>query len=204
MLREAIAKGRGKLDSANSLLAQRKARLEELEASRTVVERSHGICQSVAKMTQENLSVQLDSLINLALNTCFPNQYRFDTRFVENRGKTELRFVLTDLNTGKENDDIINGFGGGLVDVVSLALRLCLHSLDDSESVIVLDEPFKFLSRDLRSQAACLIRELSERLNLQFIIITHIPEIEEIGNKVFQVEKEDGISKIRVISKGEK
>lgn len=198
-MREIISKARTQLNSLNTLVSLKEKQLEELEQSQEVVDKSHRICQSVAKKTQDSLSVQLDSLINLALETCFPNQYEFKTSFIENRGKTELQFVLTDKITGKDNDDIIDGFGGGLIDVVSLALRLCLHTLEGSSKLVVLDEPFKFLSQDLRSKAANLIQELSHKLDLQFIIITHIPEIADVGDRLFEVKKIDGISNTTVV-----
>lgn len=198
-MRDIILKARTQLDSLNFLLSRKEEQLGELKVSQEVVDKSHRICQSVAKKTQENLSIQLDSLINLALETCFPNQYEFKTSFTENRGKTELQFVLFDKITGKTNDDILDGFGGGLIDVVSLALRLCLHTLEGSEKLIVLDEPFKFLSQDLRSRASSLLQELSHKLNLQFIIITHIPEIMEVGDRIFEVKKIDGISNVAVV-----
>ena len=198
-MREIISKARTQLNSLNTLVSLKEKQLEDLEQSQEVVDKSHRICQSVAKKTQDSLSVQLDSLINLALETCFPNQYKFKTSFIENRGKTELQFVLTDKITGKDNDDIIDGFGGGLIDVVSLALRLCLHTLEGSSKLVVLDEPFKFLSQDLRSKAANLIQELSHKLDLQFIIITHIPEIADVGDRLFEVKKIDGISNTTVV-----
>ena len=198
-MREIISKARTQLNSLNTLVSLKEKQLEDLEQSQEVVDKSHRICQSVAKKTQDSLSVQLDSLINLALETCFPNQYKFKTSFIENRGKTELQFVLTDKITGKDNDDIIDGFGGGLIDVVSLALRRCLHTLEGSSKLVVLDEPFKFLSQDLRSKAANLIQELSHKLDLQFIIITHIPEIADVGDRLFEVKKIDGISNTTVV-----
>ena len=198
-MRDIIEKAKMQLDSQRLLLTQRKERLEELTNLQEVVDKSQRLCQSVAKKTQESFSIQLKSLINLALETCFPNQYTFDTEFVENRGKTELRFVLIDNRTNQKTDDILYSFGGGLVDVVSLALRLCLYSLERSDNLIILDEPFKFLSVDLRPKAAELLKELSYKLNLQFIIITHIPEIAEIADKLFKVEKIDGISNVEIL-----
>lgn len=187
------------LDLQKTLLTQRQNRYDSLVKMQEVIDHSQRLCQSVAKKTQDNLSLQLKSLINLALETCFPGQYTFDAQFVENRGKTELKFILIDNLTGQVNDDILYSFGGGLVDVVSLALRLCLYSLEKSDNLIVLDEPFKFLSVDLRPKAALLLKELSYKLNLQFIIITHIPEIEEVADKLFKVQKVDGVSRVEVI-----
>ena len=198
-MREIISKARMKLDSLNTLLLERESQLENLKQLQEIVDKSQRICQSVAKKTQENLSIQLNGLINLALETCFPNQYEFRTNFIENRGKTELRFVLYDKRTKTETDSIMDSFGGGLIDIVSLALRLCLHTLEGSGKLIVLDEPFKFVSQDLRLRAASLIQELSHKLNLQFIIITHIPEIAEVGDKIFEVKKTDGISNVSVV-----
>ena len=49
--------------------------------------------------------------------------------------------------------------------------------------LVVLDEPFRFLSAEYREKARDLIVVLAAELNVQFIIVTHIQEL-EIGSIV--------------------
>ena len=48
---------------------------------------------------------------------------------------------------------------------------------------VVLDEPFRFVSREYRPAIAELVKELSEELNVQFVLVTHSSEF-EIGKVV--------------------
>jgi len=41
-----------------------------------------------------------------------------------------------------------------------------------------------------------LLKELSEKLDLQFIIVTHLDELTECADKTFNVKIRKGISKI--------
>jgi len=68
--------------------------------------------------------------------------------------------------------------------------------LGHSDNVIILDEPFRFLSKDLQPRAGEIMRELSHRLNIQFIMVTHAKEMIEISDRVFEVSQIDGISKV--------
>ena len=69
-----------------------------------------------------------------------------------------------------------------------------------TDNVIVLDEPFRFLSRDLQERAGEILKTLSERMQLQIIMVSHIGEIIDVADKVFEVKKnEEGISKVKEI-----
>jgi DNA repair exonuclease SbcCD ATPase subunit len=63
--------------------------------------------------------------------------------------------------------------------------------------LIILDEPFKFISRDLQERAGEILKTLSKKMNLQILMVTHIPEFIEVADKVFEVKKNDkGISRV--------
>ena len=89
-----------KKQSNEELLKTRKQRLKEIKAETEEVLKSLSVCQKVAKEVQSQLSVKIDSIVNLALATCFGNEYTFELRYVPSRGKTEVEFVL--LQNGKD------------------------------------------------------------------------------------------------------
>ena len=59
-----------------------------------------------------------------------------------------------------------------------------------------MDEPLKFLSKDLQSRAAEMLQDLSHRLKLQFIIVTHEEQLVEGADRVFRVTKTGQYSKV--------
>jgi DNA repair exonuclease SbcCD ATPase subunit len=111
--------------------------------------------------------------------------------------------VFISQKTGGEIDPM-NASGGGVLDVVCFALRLACYTLEtNSNNVIVFDEPFRFLSADLRESACEIISKLSNQLSIQIIMVTHISEFVGIADKVFVVSKDsNGKSKV-IVKKGD-
>jgi DNA repair exonuclease SbcCD ATPase subunit len=60
-----------------------------------------------------------------------------------------------------------------------------------------MDEPLRFLSEDLQEKASLMIKELSKKLKLQFIIITHEPTLATYADKEFRVTIKNGISNVK-------
>lgn len=69
--------------------------------------------------------------------------------------------------------------GGGVVDVAAFALRvscLMLHRPRLSK-VVVLDEPFRFVSAEYQENVGRMLEELASDLDLQVIMVTHNEEL---------------------------
>lgn len=162
-----------------------------------LIEKAQSFLQDVAQKTQSKLKLQIEDIVNVALETCFPDEYEFTIQFNIARGKTEAELVFVSKRTGLRIDPM-NASGGGVVDLTSFALRIACYTLqNNSNNVIILDEPFRFISKDLQIRAGEILKTLSSKLNLQIILVTHIPELIGIGDRVFEVKKNDeGISKI--------
>ena len=56
------------------------------------------------------------------------------------------------------------------------------------------------MSKDLQQRVGEILKTLSERMNLQIIMVSHIGEIIDVADKVFEVKKnENGISRVKVV-----
>ena len=84
-------------------------------------------------------------------------------------------------------EDPVNEAGGGVIDVAGFALRVSALLLQKPQRrrLIVMDEPFRFLSADRRHTIPVMLEYLAEEFDLQFVFITHMEEL-TIG-KVIQV-----------------
>jgi len=173
---------------------------KQLNHDLKLLEDAQVFLQKIAQETQEHLRFQIEDIVNLALETCFPGEYVFQIKFEISRGKTEAELVFLDQKT-KRQIDPMNASGGGVVDLTTFALRIACYALErGTDNVIVLDEPFRFLSRDLQQRAGEILKTLSERMNLQIIMVSHIGEIIDVADKVFEVKKnENGISRVKVV-----
>jgi ABC-type sulfate/molybdate transport systems ATPase subunit len=81
---------------------------------------------------------------------------------------------------------------GGMKQRVGLARALAMQP-----KVLLLDEPFSALDRDLRAQLTKLVRELVGELGVPLVHVTHsVTEARLLADQVVRVEKG------RVVSKG--
>lgn len=159
------------------------------------------ILQQIAKETQEQLEYRISELVSLSLSAVFPNPYAMRLLYEMKYNKTEAQLVFE--REGNVIDPLSSG-GYGPVDIASFALRCSLWSLRNKEldNVIILDEPFKNINdatRKLHRNAAAMLKEVSEKIGVQFILTSQIPEIEEIADTVFDVKMEAGVSEVKQI-----
>lgn len=152
-------------------------------------EQAREIVKEVGLKTQQQLQYQIGDIASMALNAIFPDDpYELKVEFVQRRNKTECDLLF--VRDGQEVDPISSS-GGGAVDVAAFALRIASWSMQRPRTmpVIILDEPMRFLSEDRQEFASRVIEELSKRLNLQFIIVTHEPVLTLHADRVFEVSK---------------
>ena len=137
------------------------------------------------QFTQSYLKEYIESMVTTALQAVFEEDYKFIIDFDIKRNKPEASLKL--LIRGEEVDPS-NSVGGGILDIASFAFRIVLWSIKNpkSNNIIILDEPFRFLHGNIEN-AIKMTKEISNKLNIQFIIVSQIPEIAEGADKVWGV-----------------
>src|SRR5690606_22331285 len=115
--------------------------------------------------------------VTRCLQSIFDKPYEFQIKFLQKRGRTEAQMVF--VRDGQEIDPL-TASGGGVIDVAAFALRMAslMLSRPTPRRIIILDEPFKFVSEGRRPQIRQLLEELSEQTGFVFLMTTHIPELE--------------------------
>jgi len=152
------------------------AHLDEAEREVKTVEKAQIVVQEVAAAVQQQAHRSIAGVVSRCLEAVFDDPYEFRIAFEQKRGKTEA--VLKFVRNGAVVDPM-TASGGGVVDVAAFALRLaCLVlSRPAKRRLLVLDEPFRFLSRDLRPKVKQLIETLAEEMKIQFVVVTHDPAL---------------------------
>jgi len=153
------------------------------------------ILQTVAQQTQEELRYQISELATLAMRSVFDDPYEIKITFEQKRGKTEANILFT--KNGNDVDPMTDS-GGGAVDIASLALQLSLWAIMSprTRNTFILDEPLKWLKgNELPERGARMIKEFSEKLGVQIIMVSHSPELIESADRVFEIIQKKGISK---------
>lgn len=194
-IRGQLERKRGQQAQTEKLLRQAEARLQQAQARLVEHEQAREIIREVGLKTQQALSYHISEITSLALEAVFDDPYELKIDFVHRRNKTEC-----DLYFERNGSQIspIDASGGGAVDVAAFALRVACWSMEKPRSrpVIILDEPLRFLSRDMQERASQMIKEISEKLGVQFIIVTHEEMLTESADKVFSITNKKGKSKV--------
>jgi DNA repair exonuclease SbcCD ATPase subunit len=186
----------GARNSIQSEIERKQSIQSSLKKRKRNIEEAQIIIQKVAKDTQEELSENISKIVTLALNSIFDARYEFGISYDPKRGKTEARLFF---KKGENEVSPMDDSGGGVVDVASFALRIGLWYLSRPRpsNTMILDEPFKFLSRDLQNRATEMLKLLSNKLGIQFIIVSHDLAIIEGADKTFEVIIKKGVSEVK-------
>src|SRR3990167_2451903 len=149
------------------------------------LQKARVLIAEAGKYTQSYLKDYIESMVTTALQAVFEEDYQFVIDFDIKRNKPEAKISL---KLRGEETDPSNSVGGGVLDIASFALRVVLYSIQNpkTDNVIILDEPLRFLHGKIEN-AMKIIKDLSKKLNIQFIIVSQIPEISECADKVFLV-----------------
>ena len=173
------------LRSLNSSLKNEEEKKIKYEKYGLSALEARAIIQNVSKSTQQLLEKQFNSLVTLAIQSVFQDDREFSIEFVEKRNKTEVEcFIIKD----GQKIGLYEG-GGGLVDVTAIGCTIAFWNLErKTRPIFILDEKFKFLhSPTLQKNLSQVLKLISEKLGLQFILITDQSDI--VGDKEFGVIK---------------
>jgi len=198
-LRTALERRKGRLSQIEATLQTGKSNLTEAKRSLHRHEQAREIIREVGLATQQQLQFHIADITSLALEAVFDDPYALVAEFIDRRNKTEC-----DLYFMRDNDlvDPLTASGGGAVDVAAFALRVASWSMQSprSNNVLILDEPFRYLSVNLLSKASEMLKQISKELDLQIIMVTHSPELVEAADAVFEVTLKNKISSVQLIN----
>lgn len=186
---------RGQRDRLDTDIRAGETRIAALKEDAVNAEEARAIIQTVAQQTQQQLEYHISEITSLALAAVFDNPYTLHLVFVQRRNKTEADILLE--RDGQQFRPI-DASGGGVVDIAAFALRVAMWSLGRprSRNTLILDEPFRMLSRDRMSRAAAMLAEISKRLGLQMILVSHSQELIEDADRYFTVSMHKGVSHV--------
>lgn len=192
-LRYILERQKGERNQILVNIRKAKNAIIQLQKELELYTEAQNIVRVVGLRTQQELQLHISGLVSMALNAIFDDPYQLQVDFVQRRNKTEC-----DLSLVKDGlvAHPLTATGGGVVDIVSFALRAVAWTMNTPRTapVFILDEPFHNLSVDLMHRASTMLKQMSEQLGIQMIIVTHEEELEYAADKVFYVSKQNNKS----------
>ena len=149
---------------------------------------------SVSANYRDQLCNLFTSLVTEALTSIFEKDIRFNIKLYSYRNEPAIDVSVIEDNL---EVDPQKSCGGGLNDIISFVIKIIFIYLKKSSKIIILDEPLKFLSRDYIEQSSNFIHEISKRMNIQIILVSHKPDLEISCDKLINIEKSENRSIIK-------
>lgn len=154
-----------------------------------------------AKHAREQGRRQVELLVTQALQFVFGADMEFKVVVEEKRDRPEAEFYVCSTYEGdyKVETTPQDARGGGVVDVISLALRLALlHAFRPPVGgPAVLDEPGKHVSEEYAPQLARFLKGFSQSLGRQVIMVSHNQHLADSADIAYLMEMKQGASRVR-------
>jgi DNA repair ATPase RecN len=169
---------------------------EALQQALTLLEQSNIVSRDFMKS-------EIEKLVTQGLRIIFENSHiEFRINFTTKRNQTEAEFIIS--KGEKEEDritgDILSTYGGGLVDIISISLRIIIMQLMKIQGPLLLDEPGKNISAQYIGNFGRFLTQISKTFERQIIMITHNDRLAAVADNILEVDQINGISKVVIRS----
>jgi DNA repair ATPase RecN len=200
-----ISRQEGKRDQLLELKSNYEDDLAEIVRELDLLEQVMILFQKTSEYARSQAKNQIENLVTKCLQYIFESNIEFRIEVDELRNKANAEFyVINDtpdffLKTKPEQSR-----GGGVVDIVSLALRISFIQTHKPpiEGPLILDEPAKHVSEEYIYNVGDFLRQSSSMFNRQIIMVTHNSHLAALSEDAYRVEMtgtESSISRVKDI-----
>lgn len=179
--------GQCTLLNEQNIVSQEK--IEQLDHNKEVYKKSVELLTIVEKSTKDVIKKGFEEIVTYALQYILnSSEYSLQLEFGRRGNLQEVDFHLKTPDCKEPHDPLLSS-GGGVLDILSLALRISLIGLTKPkiEGFLALDEPFKHLSSNYIPIAGNFVKTISRRINRQVIMVTHKSELVNNADKAIKI-----------------
>ncbi len=143
----------------------------------------------VQTVTRDKIKNEFETLVTYAVKFIYGDNYKFHLDFGTRGNLQELNFSI-ETPEFNEKYDPMDTSGGGILDIISLALRIVLMevSMPKIKGFLLMDEGLKHLSENYLPNANQFLTEISNKLNRQIIFISHESEFINSNHNTIEIK----------------
>ncbi len=184
-------------DGALQRIEQSKRRLDDITRDTKTLTMASTFLQTLSDTTRQQIIDRISSIVTDALQKVKDPNLEFRMNIGTERNQVEVKFVVYEKISQKEYD-IIDSCGGSIADIVTYPLKIALLLKWEPilSRIMILDENFKFVSVVDQEPLGEFVKQVSDKLGIQTILVTHSPVIAAKGHKIFEVTKNGETSKV--------
>ncbi len=179
------------LDYESSTIVRIGRRIKELEDEKAQLVKAVGLIDRCIQIISANGIGKIESIVSDGLRRVFNDSTL--TLVVEKKSQARGNvYRLLVQKDGGEPYDPMNSYGGGVVNVIALLLRLILIKRFKLAKLIVLDEQFNNVSAEYLPTVSALLKTLTDKHGYTILAVTHQPILADAADSVYQVIVETG------------
>lgn len=194
-----------KRDTILDDIKQKEIELEQARLELELKDVSRVLLQKTSDQAREQARVVLESTVTTALQHVFGTNFSASIETDISSGKPVAEiYIITDNGPNKKPTKCKpeEACGGGIVDIVSIALRIAMIQLHQEPKIngpIILDEPGKFVSTDYSVKLAEFLKYISTNFGKQIIFVTHNLDLESISDVCYTAAIKNGTTTVKQI-----
>jgi DNA repair exonuclease SbcCD ATPase subunit len=176
-------------------------RWQACNAERDLLDKVRLLFQLSSDHARTQAKQQLETLVTNALQYVFGSAFRFEIELSDHGGNPTAEFyVVTEWEGQTVKNKPQDARGGGIVDIVSLALRIALIETIKPrlKGPIILDEPGKHVSEDYIVPMIEFLKSVGETFGRQIILVTHNTHLTEAADLAYHVRLSGGRSEVQM------
>lgn len=189
-----------KIDAFNAIEENEK-KVERLGRQIEIYEEARTVFTSVLEKIQEETKARIEGLVTLAIQSVFESEdIFFKIKFEQKNNRVYAVPLIVENDQEYEPEE---DMGGGIIDVISVALRIILWHMETprKRNILILDEPFRFTGK-LVPKAGEMLKYIAKNLNLQVVMVSHDDDLIEICDRVYIIKKINKTSEVKLVKSG--
>lgn len=202
LLRRNLEQAKGKRDLLVQQKEQKGTDLQEVIHNISTYEQVQLLLSKSSEFAREQLKQKIEETVTAALRSIFEDPgISFNIELSSGANPAASWQVISSYKDFEVAANPEDARGGGVTDVVSLALRLALLELarPKHEGPVILDEPGKMISREYLPNVAAFLTKYGEKIGRQIIMVTHHGILVDAADVAWFVQREKGVSKAEQI-----
>ncbi len=200
VLRTRYQQDSGALELLKKQQAEKEQKLTDAQKDVETWQQVQTLFTKVSGFAREQLKSRIEETVTAALQAVFCDdriQFNIEIRTLNDKPAADWTVIshYGDVPVATNPED---GRGGGIADVVSLALRLALLELarPKPDGPIILDEPGKMISREYLPNVAEFLKQYLQKTGRQGIMITHAEALADVADVSYRVSQANGVSEV--------
>lgn len=212
-LRNRHSQAQGQRDLLVALRREKEQQLTQARADIELWRQVQVLLGKASEFAREQLKQRIEQTVTAALAAIFNDssmKFEIEMGNIGGRPAADWRVVSCYGVPAKAGDEdiMVNAYtvtaspedakGGGVTDVVSLALRLALLELSRPRpgGPMLFDEPGKMISREYLPNVAEFLKQYAAKTGRQIIMVTHHEVLADVADVGYVVKQDNGVSEV--------